>query len=51
MCCSQVVDAGDAVRAELREHEQRLMEDEAARVDRTNRVELQVRSVPITHLS
>ena len=43
---AQVTDAGDAVRAELREHEQALLEEEAVRAERANHAELQVGSTP-----
>lgn len=38
----QVVDAGDAVRADLRRHEQALLGEEAAKMEQAHRVELQV---------
>lgn len=42
----QVIDAGDAVRAQLREHEQALLEEEATSAERANHKELQVRVRP-----
>lgn len=39
---TQVVDAGDAVRAELREHEQALLEERAANKEVTDQAKLQV---------
>lgn len=37
-----MVDAGDAVRAELREHEQALLEEQAAERDAADQAKLQV---------
>ena len=38
-----MIDAGDAVRAELREHEQALLEDEEAEREAADQAKLQVR--------
>lgn len=42
---TKVVDAGNAVRAELREHEQALLEEEAIKTEEDTRLQLQAHLV------